>query len=309
MSSARRAGNPWGAETMATGIVAVGLHLAGLVWAARVLLAITAALWAVLAVTFCGQFGGGLERWREETSGPAALTAVAGTGVLGDGVAMIGRPVAAAVLLALTALLWAALLPRVLRNLRWRVPGAAYMVTVATQAVAVLAASLAVHPHARWLLWPAGVLLALGLLLYVLVLSRFDFAELAGGAGDHWVAGGSLSISALAFAKVTHAAGASAPLVAGTLVAGTLTVLAVALGWYAVLVVCEVLSPRAAYDGRRWSTVFPLGMTAVSAMTAGRACDVPWLWTLGEVLLWPAAAAWLVVAAGAVRHAFASASS
>lgn len=289
---------------MATGIVAVGLHLAGLVWAARVLLAITAALWAVLAVTFCAQFGGGLERWREEASAPAALTAVAGTGVLGDGAAMIGRPVAAGALLALTALLWVALLPRVLRNLRWRVPGAAYMVTVATQAVAVLAASLAVRPDVAWLLWPAGVLLALGLLLYVLVLSRFDFAELAGGAGDHWVAGGSLSISALAFAKVTHAAEPSAPLVAGTL-----AVLAAALAWYAVLVVCEVLSPRAAYDGRRWSTVFPLGMTAVSAMTAGRACDVPWLWTLGEVLLWPAAVVWVVVAAGAVRHAFASASS
>jgi hypothetical protein len=289
---------------MATGIVAVGVHLAGFAWAARVLLAITAALWVVLAVTFCGRFGGGPEQWREEASAPAALTAVAGTGVLGDGAAMIGRPVAAGVLLALTALLWAALLPRVLRNLRWRVPGAAYLVTVATQAVAVLAASLAVRPLGRWLLWPAGVMLALGLLLYVLVLTRFDFGELAGGAGDHWVAGGSLSISALAFAKVTHAAGPSAPLVAGTL-----AVLAVALAWYAVLVACEVLCPRASYDGRRWSTVFPLGMTAVSAMTAGRACGIPALWTLGEVLLWPAAIAWAVVAAGALRHAFASASS
>ncbi len=67
---------------------------------------------------------------------------------------------------------------------------------------------------------------------------------------------------------------------------GTFTVLAVALAWYAVLVVCEVLRPRPSYDGRRWSTVFPLGMTAVSAMTVSRACDVPWLWTLGEVLLW-----------------------
>jgi hypothetical protein len=289
---------------MATGIVAVGLHLAGAVSAARVLLAITAALWVVLAVTFCGQFAGGLERWREETSAPAALTAVAGTGVLGDGVAMISRPAAAAVLLGLTALLWAVLLPRVLLNLEWRVPGGAYMVTVATQAVAVLAASLAVRPQARWLLWPAGALLAVGLLLYVLVLTRFDFAQLVGGPGDHWVAGGSLSISALAFGKVTHAAGPAAPLVWGTF-----TVLAVALAWYAVLVVCEVLRPRPAYDGRRWSTVFPLGMTAVSAMTAGRACDVPWLWTLGEVLLWPAVIAWAVVAAGAVRHAFAPASS
>ncbi|MEV0660741.1 hypothetical protein ACIBI3_11765 [Actinomadura luteofluorescens] len=41
--SEHRAGNPWGTEVMATGILAVGLHLAGLVWAARVLLAVVAA--------------------------------------------------------------------------------------------------------------------------------------------------------------------------------------------------------------------------------------------------------------------------
>jgi hypothetical protein len=286
---------------MATGIVSVGLHLAGFVWAARVLLGIAAALWVVLAVTFCALLGGGGARWREETSAPAALTTVAGTGVLGDGVAMISHPVAAAVLLGLTAVLWLVLLPRVLGNLRWRVPGAAYMVTVATQAVAVLAATLAVELPARWLLWPAGAMLALGLLLYVLVLTRFDFGEVVGGAGDHWVAGGSLSISALAFAKVTLAADGLAPLAWGTL-----AVLAAALAWYAVLVLCEVLRPRTGYDGRRWSTVFPLGMTAVAAMTAGRACDVPWLGTLGEVLLWPAVIAWAVVAAGAVRHAASS---
>jgi tellurite resistance protein TehA-like permease len=286
---------------MATGIVSVGLHLAGFVWAARVLLGIAAALWVVLAVTFCTLLGGGGARWREETSAPSALTTVAGTGVLGDGVAMISHPVAAAVLLGLTTVLWLVLLPRVLGNLRWRVPGAAYMVTVATQAVAVLAATLAVELPARWLLWPAGVMLALGLLLYVLVLTRFDFGEVVGGAGDHWVAGGSLSISALAFAKVTLAADGLAPLAWGTL-----AVLAAALAWYAVLVLCEVLRPRTGYDGRRWSTVFPLGMTAVAAMTAGRACDVPWLGTLGEVLLWPAVIAWAVVAAGAVRHAASS---
>ncbi|GGP95731.1 hypothetical protein BKA00_003889 [Actinomadura coerulea] len=49
-------------------------------------------------------------------------------------------------------------------------------------------------------------------------------------------------------------------------------------------------------------------MPAVSAMTAGRACDVPWLGTLGRLLLWPAVVVWAVVAAGAVRHAVAASS-
>ncbi|MES9537622.1 hypothetical protein [Actinomadura sp. NPDC000600] len=298
-----RAENPWGAEVMATGIVAVGLHLAGLVWAARVLLAVTALLWVALVVVFGGLVAGGGARLREETSTPAALTAVAATGVLGDGAATISRPVAAAVLLGLAAVLWAVLLPRVLRRLGRRVPGAAFMLTVATQAVAVLAATPAMRRPERWLLWPAGLLIVLGLLLYALVLARFDLGELAAGAGDQWVVAGSLSISALALARATADADAPAPLDWATL-----AVLAGALAWYAVLVICEVLRPRTSYDGRRWSTVFPLGMTAVSAMAAGKTCDVPWLGTLGEVLLWPAVAVWAVVAVGAVRHATASAS-
>lgn len=299
-----RAGNPWGTEVMATGIVAVGLHLAGLVWAARVLLAVTAALWVVLAVTFGRLVAGGGPRLREGTSDPAALTTVAATGVLGDGAAMVSRPAAAAVLLGLAAALWAVLLPRVLRRLGRHLPGAAFVVTVATQAVAVLAATLAVRRPERWLLWPAGVLITIGLLLYVVVLARFDLGELLAGAGDQWVVAGSLSISALALGKVTSATDAPS-----ALAGATLAVLAAALAWYAVLVVCEALRPRPSYDGRRWATVFPLGMTAVSAMTAGRACDVPWLGTLGKGLLWPAVVVWAVVAAGAVRHAVAASSS
>ncbi|WP_312875017.1 tellurite resistance/C4-dicarboxylate transporter family protein [Actinomadura litoris] len=290
---------PWGAEVMATGIVSIALRLAGVMWAARGLLVITAALWVVLVVTFCGLLADGSRR--DELSVPAILTSVAGTGVLGNGIALSGHAVTAVVPLVIAFGLWMFLLPRVLRRLKRRLPGAAYLVTVATQSVVVLAATLADLLPAHLLTWPAGTLLALGLGLYVFVLSRFDFRQLYRGSGDHWVLAGSLSISALASARVTNAAGDPRPLEWLTF-----AVLGVALAWYAVLVVCEVLVPRPRYDPRRWSTVFPLGMTAASAMTAGAVCSLPWLGTLGKVLLWPAVAAWLVVGAGAIRQAVAA---
>lgn len=53
----------------------------------------------------------------------------------------------------------------------------------------------------------------------------------------------------------------------------------------------------------RWATVFPMGMTAVAALSAATAFGVPWLTWPGRVLLWAAVAVWLAVAAGAVLAA------
>ncbi|MWA05981.1 hypothetical protein F8568_037645 [Actinomadura sp. LD22] len=290
--------------TMATGIVAVGLDLAGVAWATRVLLAVTAALWAVMAVTFASRLRGGREQRRSQGREPVSLTTVAGSGVLGVGLLLFRHETAAEALLALMAAAsLLLLLPQVVRHLRRRLPGAAYLVTVSTQSLVVLASTLAKQVPARWLLWPAGVLLALGLALYLFVLGRFDFAQVRDGAGDHWVLAGALSISALACAKLAAAAGTPAP---RPLEALTLAILAAALAWYVLLACAEVVRPRTRYDGRRWSTVFPLGMTATAAMTAGTVSGLHWLDVLGRVLLWPALAGWAVVAAGAVRHAVAS---
>ncbi|MDL4817792.1 SLAC1 family transporter [Actinomadura opuntiae] len=298
-----RGPQPWGAMVMATGIVSVGLDLAGFAWATRVLLAATAVLWIVMAVTFGLRLRGGRDRRRAQESSPVTLTAVAGTGVFGVGLLLFKRDVAAEALLALMAVAWALLLPQVVRHLGRRLPGSAYLVTVATQSLVVLSSTLSKQLSVRWLLWPAGALLALGLLLYAFVLSRFDFDQLLHGAGDHWVLAGALSISALACAKLALAAGPPAPRALEWL---TLAILAVAFSWYALLVCAEIRRPRTGYDGRRWSTVFPLGMTAAAAMTAGTVIGLHWLTVLGRVLLWPALAVWAVVAVGAVRHAAAS---
>ncbi|GHB58411.1 membrane protein [Streptomyces cirratus] len=283
-----------GAAVMATGIISVGLRLIGHDLLSLAALAVTAVLWLVLAAGFVARLTGDRDRFRAEADTPSALTAVAATTVLGARLCQLGWQGAAAVLLALAAVLWPGLLYAVLRHRPGhRLPGAAFLACVATEGLAVLAAELSDARHQEWLGLAALACFGLGLLLYGAVLTRFDLREVTRGTGDHWVAGGALSISALAGAKLT-----ASPVWTGAghtvLRSLTLVLLCASLAWYAVLVAAELRSPRLRYDNRRWSTVFPLGMTATAALSAAAPTGAGWLRPVGEVLLWFAVAAWIV---------------
>ncbi|MEW1632444.1 tellurite resistance/C4-dicarboxylate transporter family protein [Streptomyces sp. NPDC093801] len=281
-----------GGAVMAAGILSVGLELTGHGLLSLAALAASAALWLLLAADFTVRLAGDRGRFRAEADTPAALGAVAATTVLGTRISQLGRQDAAAALLVLAALIWPWLLLAVLRHWRRRMPGVVFLVCVATQGLAVLGAALSTVHHLAWLARAALVCFCLGVLLYALALRRFDFREVCGGAGDHWVAGGALAITALAGAKLTASpAGAAGPAHA-VLRAATPAALALSLAWYAVLLAAEVRSPRPRYDIRRWSTVFPLGMTATACLTAASVTGPAWLRPLGEVLLWIAVAAW-----------------
>lgn len=295
-----------GAAVLATGIISVGLRLTGHETLSRIALALTALGWLGLAADFVVRLLRERERWVTEAGTPAALTAVAATTVLGTRLVALGWEVPAEALLALSAVLWPGLLLLVVRRLRPRTPGAVFLGCVATEGLAVLAAALAPAVRADWLAHAALVLFWLGIVLYVVALLYFDYREVAVGAGDHWIAGGALAISALAGAELIGAHRANPYLwndddnrvlhgVSGGL-------LALALGFYVVLAVAELLRPRLRHDVRRWATVFPMGMTAVAALSVATALDVLWLKGLGQVLLWIAVAAWLVVAAGTVTR-------
>ncbi|MBV9423964.1 MAG: hypothetical protein JOZ98_13700 [Solirubrobacterales bacterium] len=106
---------------------------------------------------------------------------------------------------------------------------------------------------------------ALGLVAFVLVLARFDFAQLRTGPGDQWVSGGALAISTLACAELARAQAAS-HIVSG--IHAPLRIASVALWgltmfWLPALIAGEARWPRPSYDPRRWATVFPLGMYSV----------------------------------------------
>ncbi|MFB7597661.1 tellurite resistance/C4-dicarboxylate transporter family protein [Streptomyces sp. NPDC056160] len=296
-----------GAAVMASGIVSIGLGLTGHEVLSLAVLAVACLAWLALAADFTLRLLRERSRWKAEAGTPAALTGVAATAVLGTRFSNLGWQPLAEALLALAVVLWPWLLVRVVRNSRRPMPGAVFLCCVATEGLAVLGASLAKAQAAAWLAHTALVFFWLGLALYLFTLSRFDLRQVYEGHGDHWVAGGALAISAVAGAKLIAAEGAGRHLWDnddhGVLRTVTLALLVLDLAWYAVLLVAELVRPRLRYDVRRWSTVFPLGMTATAALSVATALHVPEFEGLGEVLVWVAVAAWLAVAAGAVAEA------
>ncbi|GAA5019045.1 tellurite resistance/C4-dicarboxylate transporter family protein [Kitasatospora paranensis] len=291
-----------GAVVMATGIISVGLELLGHSAASVVALVLAGAVWLVLAADFAVRLVRDRGGWTTLARTPPALTAVAATCVLGTRLSLLGWHATAGVLLALSAVLWPVLLYAVMRHWKRPMPGAAFLVCVATQGLAVLAGTLALAGCGDWLGRAALVLFCLGLLLYLEALARFDPRQVWLGAGDQWIAAGALAISALAGSKLVASALWS-PGVHNALRTTTLVLLAVDLGAYALLLAAELVRPRPRYDVRRWSTVFPLGMSAVAALSTATAAHVAGLRTVGEVLLWVAVAGWLLTAAGLVRTA------
>ncbi|MET7731025.1 tellurite resistance/C4-dicarboxylate transporter family protein [Streptomyces sp. NPDC005402] len=296
-----------GAAVLATGIVSVGLLLTGHETLSRIALVIGCVAWLGLAAEFAVRLVRDRARWVADAGTPGALTAVAATTVLGARFSALGRQTLAEALLALSALLWPVLLVLAVRHWRRRMPGGVFLCCVATQGLAVLGATLAAAESAAWPAHTALVLFWLGLVLYGVALYHFDLRQVLEGAGDQWIAGGALAISALAGSKLITADSARLNLWNdddhGVLRAVTVALLVLGLAWYAVLLVAEFVRPRLRYDVRRWATVFPMGMAAVATLSVSAAVDVPWLRTPGEVLLWISVAAWLAVAAGAVGSA------
>ncbi|NGO74378.1 hypothetical protein G6045_01575 [Streptomyces sp. YC504] len=296
-----------GSAVMATGILSVGLHLMGQENLSLAALALAAVMWSGLAADFTGRLLNDRARWIHEADTPPALTAVAATCVLGTRLALLGWTALATVLLVLAAVVCLVLLPAVLRDSVLRVrhhamPGAVFLVCVATQGLAVLGATLAPLLHQTWLARAALAAFCLGLVLYGLALGRFDLRNVRRGAGDQWVACGALAISALAGAKLLASAAFTGTFHDALRIAA-LTLLALAFAWYAVLAVAEVAWPRLRFDVRRWATVFPMGMTGVATLSLATAAGVAGLRTPGKVLVWCAVAVWCAVFAGAVRSA------
>lgn len=245
------------------------------------------------------------QRWLQEARTPAALTAIAGTAVLGARLALTGTEWAAWLLLAIAFAAWLRLVPSVLRH--WQTPtvGVSFVLTVATESLAVLAAQLAIDGHRSWLAATALAPLLLGLAAYLFALARIDLRQLVVGSGDHWVFGGALAIATLACAQTTTAFTATSTLAGlhGSLVDATLALWAAAALWLPALLASELIAPRLHYDTRRWSTVFPFGLYAACSITAGGVTGVDGIAGFGRAWIRVALAVWAVVFAGMLRRA------
>jgi tellurite resistance protein TehA-like permease len=292
-----------GAVVMGTGIVSIALSLDGHETTSRVLLVLDTVIWVALIVLLPARAARDHRRFRSDVRTPAALTSAAGTAVLGTRLTLLGWDWAGVTLLVIALVLWAALLAPVLTH--WRTPtvGVSLLLTVSTESLAVLAATLAVPEHAHWLLGAAIAPFALGLAFYGFVIARFDLRQLAIGRGDHWITGGALAISTLAAGKITLGARTLAMLGNGT---GTLQSVSLGLWvltmlWLPVLLLAEALHPRPDYDVRRWSTVFPVGMYAACSFAVGQAVHASAITSFARAWVWVALVVWVVVFAAMLR--------
>jgi tellurite resistance protein TehA-like permease len=317
------------ALVMATGIISVGMELEGRVVLSALLLLVCGSAFLVLAALTTWRFVVFRDAVKEDFTDPRRafgfFTFVAGTNVLGVRVGMEGAHVASAVLLVLAGLAWLALgyvvpwtavLGRQERPVVATANGTWFIWVVASQSVAVAAASLepvydsarrelAVLAVASWsvgvfLYAATGVLVALRLMLY-----EFGPDDLT---PPYWVAMGALAITVLAGARIVEMA--DAPMVAVTrdLIAGLAVVfwafatwlipVLVAAGWWRH--VRRQVPLR--YEATLWSIVFPLGMYAVAGIYLGRADHLPVVEAIGSAELWVACAAWLAVFVAMVRN-------
>ncbi len=294
-----------GAEVMGTGIISIALSLDGQETLSRVILVIAAAIWLTLALLLPLRAARDPARFRADTRTPVALTSGVATCVLGTRLTLLGWTWAGVAALVIALVLSAALIGPVRAG--WKSPtvGVSLLAAVCPEALAVLAATLAGQEHTRWLLIAALVSFALGLGLYLFVISRFDFHQLAVGRGDHWITGGALGISALAAASIF--AGARALGIAGVR-GGALKDIAIGLWvlsmlWLLVLVFAETRWPRLSAGSARWSTVFPLGMYAACSFVVGSVAHAGAITSFARVCVWIALASWTIVFAATIGRA------
>lgn len=296
-----------GAVVMGTGIVSVALLLDGRHLLSQVLLVLDAISWLALTVLLAARAAANPGGFKIDARGPTALTAIAGTAVLGTRLTLDGWNWTGAALLIVATAIWLGLVPYVLAH--WQTPtiGASFILTVATESLALLAAAVASAERAGWLVWAALGPFFLGLCFYALVLSRFDFRQLARGIGDHWVTGGALAISTVAAGQIASAAQHTSSLIGmhDALKTLALVLWCLTMIWLPALLAAELLRPRLSYNVRRWSTVFPVGMYAACSFTVGEIDSIDPITAFARVWVWVALAVWLLVTSGLVRAAWA----
>jgi hypothetical protein len=293
-----------GAAIMGTGIVSVALLFDGATAPSVALLWIALALCAALAISGLrlAATAAGRARLRAAAAHPEALTAIAGPCVVAARLVAGGHRWPAVPVLAVAVAAWIALVPRIARTLPARAGGLAFLLAVATQSPAVVAAVLAQAGGPRWLDAVALAFALAGLALYALVLARFDLRELAHGRGAHWVAGGALAIAGLAVADLVRAQ--DGPQGAhGAVRAGVVALWLAAMAWLVPLVAAELRWPRLAPDPRRWATVFPLGMYAAMSFAVSGVTGWAAPRAFARVETWVAAAAWAALAGAGAAHA------
>lgn len=317
------------ALVMASGIISVGLELEGFHTLSLVLLVVAVISFLVLGALTLVRFLRARHAMAEDFLDPRRafgyFTYVAGTNVLGVRLFMEGYHAVTAVFLALTAtawlvlgyvIPWTAVLGKAARPVVANANGTWFIWVVASQSVAVAAATLepvsdsatqglSVLAVGSWsvgvfLYAAAGVIVTLRMLLYDLRPEDLN--------PPYWVAMGACAITILAGARIVEMAAAPMVDVTRGLVAGLSVVFWAFATWLIPVLFAAGVWRHAVhrvplrYEATLWSMVFPLGMYAVAGIYLGRADDLPLVGWIGRVELWLALTVFVVVFAAMLRH-------
>jgi tellurite resistance protein TehA-like permease len=317
------------ALVMGSGIISVGMQLNGFRVLSTLLLGVCAVSFVVLvSLTGCrlvAYSDAVAADFTDPRRGFGFFTLVAGTNVLGVRVAMDGHYLIAAALLVAAGMTWlvlgyvipwTAVLGRQQRPVLATANGTWFIWVVASQSVAVSAASLEpVFDVARQALavvavfsWSVGVFLYAAAGIFVSARMLLYDLRPVDLTPPYWVAMGASAITVLAGARIVEMA--DAPMVNATrgLIAGSSVVfwafatwlipVLVAAGWWRHSLHRVPLT----YEATWWSIIFPLGMYAVAGIYLGRADRLPLVGAIGSIELWVAFTAWALVLVAMVAH-------
>jgi tellurite resistance protein TehA-like permease len=315
---------------MATGIVSVAVNNHGLTGLSEALLWLALAALLALLLANTWRLLAFPDRVRADLEDPARsfgfFTVVAAVDVVGTRLVVAGHRTTAVVLLCAGlvgwvvlgyAIPWLATLGERRRSPIESANGTWFIWVVATQSVAVLAATL--EPGAAsgrgalallavfcWsvgvaLYVSAGTFVAARLLLYPL--RAVDLGP------PYWVAMGATAITVFAGARIAEM-GTGAGVVAATrpFLVGASTMLwafgtwlipaLVAAGWWRHVVRRVPLR----YEPGLWAIVFPLGMYGVASHELGKAGDIPVVRQIGDAEAWVALPVWAVTFVAMLWH-------
>ncbi|MCZ2134450.1 MAG: tellurite resistance/C4-dicarboxylate transporter family protein [Burkholderiales bacterium] len=316
---------------MATGITSIAAQQLALRTVALGLFALNlvayATLWALTLLRALRHRQRFFSDLIDHQRGPGFFTMVAATAIVSaQCIVLYGRDDAAMAFAAVAAVLWFVLTYAIFTGLTVKehkptlaqgLSGAWLLAVVATQAIAVIAAMLAVHvgqPGRLELNFLALSMWLWGGMLYIWMMSlifyRYTFFPFAPSdlSPPYWINMGAMAISTLAGSLLILNSG-DAPFLLSLLpfIKGfTVFYWATGTWWIPMLLVLGVWRHGyrrfpLRYDPLYWGAVFPLGMYSVSTFRLIEAMGFDFLRPLPLAFAWVALAAWATVFVGLLR--------
>ena len=318
------------AFVMATGIVSIAADLLGFRRTASLLLAVNLAgflaLWILTFLRLIYFPSAVIADLCDHRRGPAVLTVVAGTNVLGDQISLLTPyPNIAITLWLLGCSLWVGLLycffaaattGATKPPLTTGLDGTWLLIVVAPQSSAILGAQIAggfsspeIAIFASLSLYLLGG--AFYLVIITLILYRWIFEPMAAEqlTPSYWINMGAAAITTLAGARLSSAV-VSNPVLAitrGYIIGETLLFWSVASWWIPLLAGLMVWRHlirrvRLVYQFDYWSLVFPLGMYAAATLSFTQTIGAEFLTAVPGFFFWAAIVAWCLTFFGMMRR-------